>query len=210
MSRTFSSGNFLSIASPLITVHPFTFACWFKSSSFSTIQMCIVVGSANVAEALYMYVDTTRHCLLNTRASAATATATSTTQATSGAWNHLAGTSSSASSRAAYMNGGGKGTNATSKSAGTMVATRIGESIDNTNPASADIAFPSIWTMALSDSDILSLSLGASPRLIHPEKLLSYNRMTGGNAPEPDWSYSAAWVVNGTPTQSVNPRIFYP
>lgn len=71
------------------------------------------------------------------------------------------------------------------------------------------IAFPAVWNVALTTTEIDSLATGINPRKIRPQSLVSYSRLPGVS-PEPDMMSSATWSLVATPTVGVNPRIYAP
>lgn len=86
-------------------------------------------------------------------------------------WHHACGVWTSASSRAAFIDGGNKGTNATSTTPSGIVSTAIGQASFNAGGSIADVA---IWNVALSDAEVLALARGMSPMLVRPSALVAY------------------------------------
>lgn len=73
------------------------------------------------------------------------------------------------------------------------------------------IAEVALWSMALSDADVLALSRGLSPLRMHPEALVAYWPLLGRNSPENNFkSNAAAMSVVGSLSQVAHPRIIMP
>ena len=88
-------------------------------------------------------------------------------------WEHACGVFASATDRRAFLNGGGKGTNANNVAWPAPTSTRVGFGI-NANYASGSIAEPVIYSCALTDLEVWLLSRGVPPPLIRPQSLVAY------------------------------------
>ena len=199
----------LSKATAVFTAYPWTMACWVLMSSIAAASkgvMCVQGTSNSNYQLLFINTATpTLECAPGGVDASATANVTTST------WAHLCAVGISTVSRAMYVNGGNVGTNTTSETAPTLTNTQIGNCtvIGGTNMTNGVVAFPAYWSMALSVSDIGSLAVGASPKMIHPEKLISYCRMDG-NSPETDFVSSTGYTVTAAPAVSANTRIYKP
>jgi hypothetical protein len=117
-------------------------------------------------------------------------------------WSHAAITSSSATSHAAYLNGGNKVTNSGTLSGATASTQTWLGSYKTSGGAhggffAGTIADAAIWSVALSDAEIAALASGVRPKDIRPASLIAYWPLGGLQSPEPDISGGAR---NGTLT----------
>jgi hypothetical protein len=188
--------------------HPLTLAAWVNLPSFATSNGIIYASDSSFAARMYVFtngalvadfgpfVETTVTVGLN-------------------AWHHVCAVFTS-TTLAAYIDGGGK------VSATGQTPTTVFSSGDPTTTSAIGsaaevswfdclgaVAFPAIWNFTLTDADVASLAAGASPLMVQPGNLVSYCRLTGGSSPEPDL-LGGSFALTGTPTESVNPRIFRP
>jgi hypothetical protein len=142
-----------------------------------------------------------------------TAFAASSTTLSTGTWGHACAVFTSATSRAAYLNGASKGTNATSATPAGINQTDIGSGA-GFNFANADIAECAIWNIALADADVAiigSATTPISPLLMHPESLVFYAPLLSPVV-NPEIELMSARNLTpsaSVPTLAVHPRIFY-
>ncbi len=211
MARSLSgTGQYFTGSTAPVTAVPLTIACWAKMTSVSG-RLVSICDSTSTAE---------RFCIdggagigvraFVTHSSSSTALASSSTTITSGVWFHACGVFTSAILRAAYLNGGGKITNTTSSTPASLTKMSVGADANGTVLATGSVAYAAIWNIAFSDSDVSILASGASPRLVHPEALVRYWRLTGGSSPEPDFVSATSLTLTGSPAEVVNPVIFLP
>jgi Concanavalin A-like lectin/glucanases superfamily len=89
-----------------------------------------------------------------------------------GEWHHACAVFTSASSRAAFIDGGNKATNSTSITPSGIVQTGIGASIiGSANGSLSDVA---VWNVALTDAEVAALARGMSPLFVRPSGLIAY------------------------------------
>lgn len=222
MSRSgWSTSNFLRLGSGVLTAAPLSISAWFNTSITGASQR--IVGLWNSAGVGVLDSCFSLHIAVGNTVSAATADATSaaasatSTTISANVWNHGAAVFTSSTSRASYLNGGGKGTNATSKVPIGINRTSIGvdDHSSPTNPfapaGTGMIAEVGIWNIALSDADVLTLSKGVSPLLVHSEALVAYWPLVGNNSPENNLkSNTATLAIQGALTKAVHPRVILP
>jgi hypothetical protein len=184
MARSFDGTNdSVSINSALVTV-PFTFACWVKVASGPTDNTAAMsMGRTGSAAHLHWLTlgyegnpsaPRVRMCAI---AGGSTAAAVSTTGLTFNTWHHICGIAYATNSRAAFLNGGSKGTNSTTVNPTSMGQMIIGAMRYNGTLEeyfNGLIAIPAIWDVALTDDEVLSLAQGTRPDLVRPESLVSY------------------------------------
>jgi hypothetical protein len=210
-----STSNYLR-SGAVLTAMPATIVCWAKTPNLGVSRT--LVGVSNSASAitnnsLILGVQVGNGVQAVTGDGAGANTCISSTQITINTWFHAAAVFASATDRRSFLNGGGKGTDANSRTPSGMNRTNIGVSEQGTigRAWDGDIADAAIWNIALSDADVLALSKGVSPLLMHPEALVAYWPLIGNNSPENNFKSNAnAGTVIGTLTKSVHPRIFMP
>jgi hypothetical protein len=187
----------LRLGSALATATPVSMACWFNPTAVGTVSDCFINLIASGGNG-----STTRNSLtLGTtfsptaiKASADTngtvANAATTTAQVANVWQHACAVFTSPTSRAAYLDGAGKGTNATSNTPSGLNRTSVGLS-DDAGPNQAlraSIAHVAVWNVALTDHEVFLLSRGADPRTIQPAYLLVYLPCVGLGGQEFDLS----------------------
>lgn len=221
MARLFDDASTQSLANAAaaVTAVPLTMACWVYSddATIEQVPMSIVpAGSAGDRFALYLAGDVAGD--FAQAAVGSSTIGTSRANATAGysvnTWHHIAGVFTSATLRAAFIDGGNKGTNtANNTPAVTLDRTCIGAIADSLPRAffSGRIAEAAIWNVALSDEDIASLAKGFSPCLIRPQSLVAYWPLFGNGSPEPDrWKNRYDLTLTNGPTKADHPRIYCP
>lgn len=133
-----------------------------------------------------------------------------------GSWQHCAAQFISTTSRYAWLDGS-KG----SEHTGTedwpteQHQTSIGAWEDTVWNGEADgrIAEAAVWSVALSDAEIVSLSQGASPMMVRPQSLAAYWPLHEGSGAggEKDWVGGFDLTESGSVTAVAHPaRIVYP
>jgi hypothetical protein len=131
---------------------------------------------------------------------------------TSGVWAHVCGVFASNSSRTAILNGdlANKDTEPTSNTPdATMNMVIVGARQDGTSGSwDGDVAETAIWDVALSDDEVVALSLGYSPQLIRPASLVFYCPVFRQIAT--DLVTGASLDIVGTPTDERHTRMIYP
>lgn len=112
--------------------------------------------------------------------SAATPASSATTMVAN-TWHHACAVFTSATSRAAYLDGGNKGTNTTSRTPSSINQITLGceNGSSKGNPFGGWLYGVSIWDAALTDADVASLAGGASPLQIRPDVLTHHFPMLG-------------------------------
>lgn len=185
MARDFvaASSTALSVAASPITTTPLSMACWFNlDQNANTLIMVGVSGSNDQSHRLAM--DAGGQIYARTRT---TSNVEATGSAiTTGTWQHGCAVFASATSRAVYLNGGNKATNATNRDPSGFNNTRIGSTTLPDTFADGRIAWPCIWNVALTDDEALSLSKGIHPLRIRPASVVFFSPI-GTGSPEPEW-----------------------
>lgn len=176
-----STSNFVRCPSGIITAAPLTIAAWVKiaaTGSNQDIAGCYTSGSAGNRNRFCLQIASTAN--INAQAGDATATsaANSSTTITTGTWAHAAAVFTSDSSRAAFLNGGGKGTSTTAITPSginrTSIAVGDGSAAINNMGATDSVAEVGFWNAALDDAEIAALAAGIPPLLVRPQSLIAY------------------------------------
>lgn len=190
-------------------------ACWARTNDDTIDQTCFSINDVDTANNQWMLRfrgDSVGDPInFSCKAGGTAASAVTTTGFTANTWAHVCGVEASATDRRVFINGGSKGTNATSRTPSGIDNVAIGRNGDSTPDGyfSGDIAAAAIWNVALADADVALLALGVSPFLVHPESLVFYPPLIGRYNPEIDIRGGYAMTVTGA-VASPHPRMFYP
>lgn len=216
MARTgFSTSNYLDLASAIVSAEPFSVSFWCFPTANATQRDFGIYNSASSPGQNNFSIFLSSSGTVNAQsfAGGASVQATTSTTVTLNAWNHVAGVYASTSSKAAYLNGGGKGTTSSIAIPSGVNRTRIGLAgwAAPSSPSNGPIADVAVWNIALSDADVASLAAGVSPLLVHPEALVAYWPLVGNNSPENNFkSNSAVMSITGSLSKAAHPRIIMP
>jgi hypothetical protein len=200
----------------VVTAYPFTLAAWARATTAANgFQNVIAMGdgaTANDNEIVLGFADTGG--IRATIAKSQTVGSATTTAATNGAWTHLCGVFTSATSRDAYRDGANKASNATNLvfPAVDRVAMSWRPVTGGANYLTGAIAEAAAWSVALDAAEVAALAKGVCPTLIRPTALLAYWPLWGNESPEPDrWRSKISMTLSGTPTKSTDGvHIYYP
>ncbi len=218
MARTgWSTSDFLRYAGGVLTATPLTIAAWAKMPNTpggaAVITGLFTSGSASNRNRFSLQ-------LSNGLLVAATGDASTSVGATTSSsysltdWFHGCAVFASATSRAAYLNGGGKGTNATSITPSGINRTSVGVG----DGSSADqaltggtIAEVTYWSAALTDAEVAALANGIWPFMVRPDAIVAHFPLVGRYSPEINLKSNAAVLsIQGTLAQAPHPRIVMP
>lgn len=222
MARDFDGTNQrLSSDTPALTAVPITMACWFNADDATKLQglMCLSELGTSPATGDFFGLDLrgdvagdpVRATSYSGSAGGNDYASTSSGYST-GTWQHAAAVFATTTSRAAYLNGGSKGTDTASNtpSAGalerTVIAARISTSSDYYH-FNGRIAEAAIWNVALTDAEILLLSLGYSPMFVRPASLVAYWPLMGRTSPEQNMVGVNVLTLQNAPTVASHPRV---
>lgn len=209
MARLFSNLQRLERNSAVITGYPYTIAAWVyddgTSTSFPFLVGCSTSGTTAAGTRLQLYLDNAGivNAGINTVSAAATAARTVNT------WFHACAVHASATSHAAFLNGGNKGTSTSSATFPTgMNRTSINAWNAGANVGIAgNMAHVAIWNVALDDAEVLELANGLIPTRIRPQSELSYWACNARDSGEID-PFSLNDMTNYSSTSNANePRI---
>lgn len=215
MARSgFSTSNYLELGSAIKSGAPMSVSAWGFTSITGAQQNIFTINAATNTNDFQLYVDAANKVNWNAVGAGSNAIATTTTTFSANTWFHMMGVEVSTSSRAAYLNGAGKGTNATARTPASLVRTVIGAFHGATvlvpwAPAGTGrIAEVGVWSVALADADVATLALGVCPLLVHPESLIAYWPLIGTYSPEINLlSNTSVMSITGSLSQSAHTRV---
>lgn len=212
MARTFNgTSDYMEHAAAAVTDEPMTFACWFVANNFAATSSLMSVGAGGSGFHRWnLRTTTTTGAVQASTQGATTATASSTTNPTTGNWHHACGVFAADNDRRVFLDGGSKGTNTTSVTVVSPDTTTIGARYNTTLGGfwPGLIAEAAIWNVALDDAEAAILARGYSPLLIRPESLRRYYPMLGRYSPEIDVRGGFDGTVTGA-TVADHPRVIY-
>lgn len=179
--------NFIAASSQLLSrtagalptaAYPLTLACWFRAASGLTGgSLSFSWESASGDSMVMLGVQSSNvYAAASANGGAGQSGATTTTSITTGVWQHACGTFASQSSRAAYLGGAGNGADATDVGvAGTQDEFYVGVGDNQTGVFwNGQIAEVAVWSVVLTDAEILLLAQGVLPPQVRPQSLAAY------------------------------------
>jgi len=172
MSRLFddAANEYLAVTSTPVTGVPLTISAWFRTDIHATRQaLATVIGVWNHYHILM--IDT--QVWAETFDGVGQGSAVTTSNATSNEWHHAAGVFYATNSRAAFLNGGSKGTNATA-STPTVTDVYLATYGALGLYLSGTLAEAGIWNIALTDNEVRWLAQGHPPWRIRRDHLVGF------------------------------------
>lgn len=216
MARLFddASTQYLEYNGTIVTAAPLTLACWFRSNDTAASQTLISIGDGASVNNYFLIAangDQVGDPIRAVARGTADNPASTTAGFTANTWHHAAGVFTSSTDRAAFLDGGNKGTNAVAGTPAGLDRTAIGRLYRSvpTSYMSGEIAVPAIWDVALTDAEVAMLALGIVPWLVRPSNLVACWPMFGYSSPELDMIGSIGMTVTGA-TVADQPRLIYP
>lgn len=207
-----AASQYLENTTAPVTAYPLSMAAWGRSDNAAATQYAVDIGdSAGTDHVGINWRGADAGDPISAFVNGSGSDAVTSTGYSVNVWAHGCGVFASATSRAAYINGGSKGTNTTSETITSLDRIGIGRT-EHSSPGSyfsGDLAEVAVWNIALSDADVLMLSLGVSPLLVRPDGLVFYVPLIGRYSPEIEVVGGLNMTVTGA-TQSEHPRVFYP
>lgn len=219
--RGWSTANFLRLPSALLTAVPITMAAWGKTSVTGVSQNIVglFVSSGNGGNEFRLSIGAANGIGATSTVGSTGSTAVSSTTISANVLFAACAVFAGATDRRAFLNGGGKGTNATSSTpATTFNRTSIGVDDDSSPGApfasggTGDIGEVAIWRAALSDADVARHATGIDARCIQREFLVGYWKLDGGGLTEINLVNRNAdmTLVGALSLSPPPPRIFTP
>lgn len=213
MARNFvaASSQYLTRASGMpVAGGDWTASTWINTNQHNN-NVCLMIGGGATLFA-YLVVNSGGSVgLLQSDGAGGSASASTIATTTLGKWHHVAGTLGNAS-RAVYLDGSNKVTNATALTSHTLTGPlSIGRYDDGAgttgNYFDGSIAETAIWNVQLSDDEIATLGRGHSPLLVRRSALVAYWSLRNGESPERDAVTGAftLTLVNGPAFTGAHP-----
>jgi len=181
---TFSTSNFLRHAAGIVTAAPLTMAAWCWTTINNEPQHIIGLlnsGAASARNCFRLKADSTGLVGAETGGASGASQANTSASYPTSTWFHAAAVYNitSGTDRAAFLNGGNKGTQTTDRTPSGINRTSIGFQ-DNAaanqpfgGTGTGDIALPAIWNTNLSDAEVALLAAGIPPWRVRPENLVA-------------------------------------
>lgn len=209
-----TSSQYIERDEAVVAGYPATFACWFYVNDNSATSALISISDKDVDSLfLTMYLSGSGSLMRAYAKNFAGGIASTTTTYSTGQWHHGCAVFAGTYSRAAYLDGGGKGTNASTVLTPSGVdRTSIGRIGDSTPSAYADcsIAEVAVWSTDLTDDEVASLASGFSPLFVRPDKLAFYQPLLEADIYQ-DGVNRFAMTPYNSPTHTDHPKnIIYP
>lgn len=213
MARQFddASTEYLEVDSTPVVAAPFTISCWFNSDDLTTSQALVSVADKDVIGDFWVLAAGGAiggdPVFFGARDNGALSNAVTGTGYSANTWHHACGVETATNNRAAFIDGGSKGTDATVRSpagADRIAIARVGDSTP-TNYMSGAVAEVGIWSVALSDAEVALLAKGFSPLFIQPENLVFYAPLIRDD--DNDWIGGFDLTAFNTPTVAPHPPL---
>jgi hypothetical protein len=179
-----------------VSTTPLTLVCGFKPAAIGSTQTLVALNTSGTGNHQFELVVNSSNQVQAEARDTATSQATTTGTVTNGAWNMCGAVYTSATSRAAYLNGelGTGGTPTTSRSPSGMNEIRLGKSRSGAGAfnqfANGLIAYVWIWNVALSEANLDALynggSGGVDPSTIQGANLVFRTDLLSNANPEVD------------------------
>lgn len=204
-----ASSEYVRRASAPVTALPITLVCHFYPDADAWNTMVSLYDGSNGGYSLAWNVTN-----MAARAQAGGgASALISTGSGEGAWHRGVGVFTTTTSRQVYLDGTAGTENTTLITAGTPANSLIGAWHNGTIFTSlmdGRIAEAAIYNVAWTQADVDAYEAGYSPELIRPDGLVLYTRLMKEAGGIIDRLDSAAWTINGTPTDIDHPLVIYP
>jgi hypothetical protein len=199
----------LNIGSAILTAVPFSIACWFNVNEVDISQTLLsIADTAGNSNHHHLRIDAGNTIFASSNDVGVSGEAASTTGITINTWHHACGVFSATNARAAFIDGGSKGTEATDVNPVGLDNTAIGvqKRVGIIWETSGHIAEMAIWNAALADAEVAALAEGYSPLLVRPQNLVFYAPLVR----ELVELIGGVTLVNDGTVVSNHPRVLYP
>ena len=186
MARTFvtASSHALSAAAVPATAVPLTLAAWIKTDDNTKALNILQIRTA-FTDLFRLRTSIAGKVVAQTGQASVFVTATSSATLANNTWTHVAAVFATASSRIVYVAGVNSGSDSNSSTPSGVNTTDIGSGSDT--GATFQVAWPAIWTAALSAGEIAALATGLDPRLLQTQRsALKFLTPLTGASPEVD------------------------
>ena len=218
MARDFNgTSHYLESSTMPVSAYPFTLACWVNPDSQAGAQFLFGFGSSTLTNH-YTYLGMRGDLVgdpfgIIIIAGGSAGNAQTTTAYQNGQWQHICGVFTSATSRAIFRDGAGKGTSSVnipfSASLDLFSVARLSRGAASSGYSNCQVAECAVWDAALSDGEVALLAKGVSPITVRPTNIKTYHPVIGKHSPEIDHFEANDLTVTGA-TAFAHPRVFSP
>lgn len=195
MARLFNgSSDQLGIASALVTAYPFTLAAWMRAANV-TANMS-VIGIYDTAAGTQSRWDIEARGGVGgdpirfvSRQGGVQRDVDTSSGFSANTWHHVCGVGVSATERTVFLDGGSKATDTQANTPVDLDVTALGVLKRGDGDAffvNGRIAEAAIWSVALTDAEVLALSLGLHPLRVRRTSIVAYWPTYGLGSPEAD------------------------
>jgi hypothetical protein len=207
MARSFSGNNAnrLSSTTVPITTWPLTMACWANCAAINTSYAFMSLWSSTT-NYIALGTNSTANAIFQTNDNVGLVNATASTTFSADTWFHACGVYSTATSRTVHYNGGNSGNSVQNRNPTGLNNIFIG-SRNLQLPLNGRVAWATIWNVALTATEIFSLSRGVYPLLVRPNNIVAFYPLFGRGSTEPDLIARNDLVITGTVPHYFQPRI---
>jgi len=179
MARLFddAASEYLQHGSAVTGNFPLSFACWFNVDTNNAIQYMIYIADSSVTNQAFALGIDIGGKVITLSYAAGTSAASSTIASTLNTWHHACGVIYSATLRAAYLDGGYRGTDVVNRAPAGLDATSIARACDSSPGyhVSGALAEVTVWDTALRDADIVRMGrLGYPPWRVQPDHVVGF------------------------------------
>jgi hypothetical protein len=219
MSRLFdrSIPQYLITETPVVTIQGITLACFFNTNDVTVTQT--IMGMSRNSTGFDGFWLVLRGAvggdpLWAQEFNGSSANAETTSGVSVNTWHHGCAVFAATNDRRIYLDGGSKGTDSANRSVPsgldntTVGSLKYNNGTDDDDPFSGMVAEVGIWNVALTDTEVLMLSLGYSPLLIRPQNLVFYVPLVRDN--DNDLVGGLSLTPTNGPTVSPHPAILNP
>lgn len=219
-SRQFTetSGQFMARTTAPVSTYPCTISAWYKPTNVTSNHVIVYIGSTTDARRFMIYKmsnaggNVARASSVPDGGGAGSDAIGSTAMTDTTRWYHVVGVWASSTSRKIYVDGVLEATDTTSIATTSLNRAAIGA---RGNPAptyglfaNAKIAEIGIWSVALTDSDVLQLAKGANPQWVQRTSLVSYVPLWTGLSPDADLVSGTFGLTNSPAQLTDHPPVF--
>ena len=177
MARLFNDGanEYLRVGSAVVAALPLTLAAWFYSDDGAADQALIGISDGLANGFILQAGGVGNNEIVAGSIDGGVADfALSTTFWGINTWHHGCAVFTNTTLRAAFLDGGGKGTQVDFNDPAGVDQTDIGQIGNGSSYMSGRIAEAAIWNVALTDVEVAILADGFSPLFVRPQNLAAY------------------------------------
>jgi len=213
MSRSFArvSEQYLEVTNTPVTSAPFTMSIWFNVVDLDQENFIFSIADKDVSNNYwYIYTHTSGDLRFIAYDATTIAYCDTSTTFSPGTWNHACAIEAASNDRTIYLNAGGPENNTQDTSPANADRITIGTSADSSEAGFTNglLAEAAIYNVALTLSEITSLSKGISPLAIRPGNLVFYCPLIRDN--DQDVIGGLSLTAINSPTIGTHPPIRYP